>query len=92
MKKYRKIAGLSQKKLALLCDASHSYIRQIECGSKFPSFSFLGTLASALNIPVADLFIDESDEKTYGARQKEKVEAELVKDLAKSIHSAFSRL
>jgi transcriptional regulator with XRE-family HTH domain len=92
MKKHRKIAGLSQEKLARLCDASHSYIRQMECGSKFPSFSFLGTLASALNIPVADLFVDENDEKNYGARRKEKVEAELVKDLAEAVHSALSRL
>jgi transcriptional regulator with XRE-family HTH domain len=92
MKKYRKIAGISQEKLAELCNASHSYIRQIECGSRYPSFSFIGKLASALGIQASFLFSDESDEEKNVVLQKEEIESELIENLAKSVHSAFSRL
>jgi transcriptional regulator with XRE-family HTH domain len=94
MKKYRKLAGLSQKKLAELCGASHSFIRQIECGSKNPSFAFIGKLAAALQIPVSFLFFDEEDERSpgTGTMSKERMESELIEKLAQSVHSVFSRL
>jgi transcriptional regulator with XRE-family HTH domain len=92
MKYYRKSAGLSQEKLAALCDASHSYIRQIECGSRYPSFSFMGKLAAALHIPVAFLFIDKEEEQNYALSQKEKIKTELLEQLAQNVHSAFSKL
>jgi transcriptional regulator with XRE-family HTH domain len=85
MKKYRKRAGVSQEKLAELCGASHSYIRQLECGSKQPSFSFIDRLASALNTTPALLLYDET-------RNKEEIEAALLKDLVQNVHTAFSRL
>jgi transcriptional regulator with XRE-family HTH domain len=94
MKKYRKLAGFSQKKLAGLCGASHSFIRQIECGSKNPSFTFIGKLATALQIPASFLFLGEEDERTPGpgTMAKERIEAELIEKLAQSVHSVFSRL
>ena len=60
LKKWRKVAGISQEKLADLCQSAHSYIRQIECGNRHPSFSFIEKLAIALNIEPYKLFIDES--------------------------------
>jgi transcriptional regulator with XRE-family HTH domain len=60
MKKYRKIAGLSQEKLAVLCEASHSFIRQIECGSRYPSFLFIAKLAKALKIEAYQLLQSEN--------------------------------
>jgi transcriptional regulator with XRE-family HTH domain len=94
MKKYRKLAGFSQEKLAELCGASHSFIRQIECGSKKPSFDFIGKLASALQIPVFLLFFDEKDERArgFGFIPKERIEADLIEKLTQSVHSAFSNL
>jgi transcriptional regulator with XRE-family HTH domain len=92
MKNYQKLTGFSQKKLAELCNASHSYIRQIECGAKCPSFGFIEKLASALNIPPSHLFIDGEDEKAYKLAKTEKIEAELMEKLAKNVHSAFARL
>ncbi|MDR2103587.1 MAG: helix-turn-helix domain-containing protein, partial [Treponema sp.] len=88
------LAGFSQKKLAELCGASHSFIRQIECGSKNPSFGFVGKLAAALQIPVFVLFFDEEDEGALrlGFIPKEKIEAELIEKLIQSVHFAFSRL
>jgi transcriptional regulator with XRE-family HTH domain len=94
MKKYRKLAGFSQEKLAELCGASHSFIRQIECGSKNPSFGFIGKLAAALQIPVFFLFFDEGDERALGLGfiPKEKIETELIEKLIQSVHFAFSKL
>ncbi|MDR2211323.1 MAG: helix-turn-helix domain-containing protein [Spirochaetaceae bacterium] len=91
MKKYRKLAGLSQEKLASLCGASHSFIRQLECGSKYPSFTFIGKLASALQIPASFLFFGTDDEKNQ-LKQKERIETELVEKIARTVHSALSRL
>jgi transcriptional regulator with XRE-family HTH domain len=92
MKKYRKIAGISQGKLAELCNASHSYIRQIECGSRYPSFGFIGKLASALNVQASHLFYDENDEKNDDVSQKRDIESNLIENIAQSVHSAFSRM
>ncbi|MDR2768709.1 MAG: helix-turn-helix domain-containing protein [Treponema sp.] len=91
MKKYRRQAGLSQEKLAGLCGASHSFIRQIECGSKNPSFGFIGKLAEALQVPASFLFFDEDDEKTRTG-QKEKIKTELIEKIASAVRSSFSRL
>jgi transcriptional regulator with XRE-family HTH domain len=92
MKKYRKQAGLSQKRLAERCNASHSFIRQIECGSSYPSFVFIWKLAAALNVPASLLFFDGDDEKNYAASKKGAAEAELIESLTQLVHSVFSKL
>ncbi|GHT91688.1 hypothetical protein FACS1894140_2670 [Spirochaetia bacterium] len=60
VRKWRKNRGFSQKSLAERCNAAHSYIRQIESGSGHPSFTFIGKLASALDIEAYQLFYDET--------------------------------
>jgi transcriptional regulator with XRE-family HTH domain len=60
MKKWRKNRGLSQKMLAERCKAAHTYIRQIESGSRTPSFAFIVKLVEALNIEAYQLFYDET--------------------------------
>ena len=55
--------GISQMKLAELCDSSTGYIGQIEIGNKFPSIEMIGKLSSALSIKPYMLFLDESDEE-----------------------------
>jgi transcriptional regulator with XRE-family HTH domain len=92
MKTFRKKAGISQEALAGLCDASHSYIRQIECGSKFPSFGFIGKLATALGIPPSHLFYDENETEKFEATLKEKIEAELIGSIVQNVHTAFTKL
>jgi transcriptional regulator with XRE-family HTH domain len=91
MKRYRKTAAVSQEKLAELCNASHSYIRQIECGSRYPSFHFIEKLAFALNIPASCLFSDESAEKNE-LLQKKEIESELNEKIAQCIHSVFFKV
>jgi len=92
LKKWRKTAGLSQEKLAELCRTAHSYIRQIECGSRYPSFSFIEKLANALNIAPYLLFYDDKSEKPESVEALTAAEAELLKSVSVDIHKAFDSL
>jgi len=56
MKKYRKILGLSQEKLAEKINTSPNYIAMIEVGRKFPSAGMLERIALALNVDTPELF------------------------------------
>ena len=60
LKKFRKIQGISQAKLATLCDTDLSYIGQIEMGRRFPSIKLIEKIASVLNIEAYRLFMDEA--------------------------------
>jgi transcriptional regulator with XRE-family HTH domain len=59
LKEYRKEKGISQMKLAELCNSSTSYIGQIEIGNKFPSIDMVEKMAGALRIPPHLLFFGE---------------------------------
>ena len=48
MKRYRKLRGLSQEKLAEKSGASANYIALIECGKNFPSLPMIEHIAAAL--------------------------------------------
>jgi transcriptional regulator with XRE-family HTH domain len=75
MKKWRKNRGFSQKTLAERCEAAHTYIRQIESGSRTPSFAFIVKLAGALDIEAYQLFYDETAARSRKPSQKEHLEA-----------------
>ena len=60
LKKFRKLQGISQAKLATLCDTDLSYIGQIEMGKRFPSIKLIEKIATVLNIEAYRLFMDES--------------------------------
>jgi transcriptional regulator with XRE-family HTH domain len=75
MKKWRKNRGISQKTLAERCEAAHTYIRQIESGSRTPSFAFIVRLAEALDIEAYLLFYDETAAKSKTPSQMEHLEA-----------------
>jgi transcriptional regulator with XRE-family HTH domain len=59
LRKYRRIRGISQIKLAGLCGSSTSYISQIEIGGKFPSIDMIDRMAKALDIKPYLLFVEE---------------------------------
>jgi len=56
MKKYRKIKGISQAKLAETINTATNYIAMIEIGKKFPSAGMLERIAGALNVDTPELF------------------------------------
>jgi transcriptional regulator with XRE-family HTH domain len=95
MKSFRKKAGLSQQRLAELCGASHSFIRQIECGSRLPSFASIARIASALNVMPAVLFLDE-DETLPGVqsslKRRQEAEDTLIENISRSVHESFAEL
>jgi transcriptional regulator with XRE-family HTH domain len=94
LKKWRKIKGISQKELAEKCDAAHSYIRQIECGSRYPSFAFIGKIANALQIEPYQLFYDETGKsgRTPYKKYTESIQTKLLEAVTRDIQTAFDEL
>ena len=64
IKKYRKIAKITQQELADLADLSHGYIRDIESIKMGITFSLdaVEKIAKALNRKVKDFFEEEEEE------------------------------
>ena len=65
IRKYRRLAKITQQELADLCELSHGYIRDIESIKMGITFSLdaVEKIAKALNIKVKDLFEEiENDE------------------------------
>ena len=60
IKSYRKEKGLSQEKLAELCNVSTSTIGCIESAHQNPSFELIVKIAEKLDIHPADLFLRDS--------------------------------
>ena len=60
MKKYRKIQGISQAKLAERINTATNYIAMIEIGKKFPSPNMLERIAQALNVDTPELFTTQT--------------------------------
>ncbi len=65
IKKYRKMAGLTQQELADMIGVSMHYISQIESAKPYKYFTLviIGRIADALNIDIKDLF-EKQKEKT----------------------------
>ncbi|WP_010253516.1 helix-turn-helix domain-containing protein [Treponema primitia] len=92
MKKWRKNRGISQKTLAERCKAAHTYIRQIESGSRTPSFAFIVKLAGALDIDAYLLFYDETAAKGKNPSHMEHLEAiksEILAQVASGIDTVI---
>jgi transcriptional regulator with XRE-family HTH domain len=61
LKKFRNYRGLSQMKLAELCDTAVNYIGEIEIGRRFPSLKLIERIAQVLEIAPYRFFIDDSE-------------------------------
>ena len=94
LKKWRKIMGFSQKKLAEKCDTGYSYIRQLESGKGQPSFAFLGKIADALQIEPYQLLYDDTAKLGQSAktRHMESIQNKLLGDVSSDIQAAFDEL
>jgi transcriptional regulator with XRE-family HTH domain len=93
LKKLRKVEGISQAKLAALCDTDLSYIGQIEMGKRFPSIKLIEKIAIALNIEAYRLFMDESGIQ-YGYLNEEedfllKIPTEIRNKMIKRLNEAL---
>lgn len=65
LQRLRKDRGLSQEKLAEKADVSRQTIGLYENCSSFPTSDMLDKLANALEVSVADLFIEEGESTKY---------------------------
>jgi transcriptional regulator with XRE-family HTH domain len=86
MKRYRKIKGLSQEKLAEICGASANYIALIESGKNFPSIKMLSRISGALEIDELDLF----DKNSLDFYSKEKLRTDLLYNIQHTINEVFN--
>ena len=68
LRKFRKLQGLTQEKLAEMCNTDPCYIRQIEIGRRFPSLQYIERIANALKIAPYLLFYDETNAEDEGLR------------------------
>ncbi len=59
IRKYRKLAGLSQEALAFETGSERSYMGAVERGEKRASIFTLYKISKALNIQISDLFEKE---------------------------------
>ncbi len=59
IRKYRKVAKLSQEKLAEKCECSNGHIGMIENAKTTPSLEMIVKISNALNVTV-DMLINES--------------------------------
>jgi transcriptional regulator with XRE-family HTH domain len=78
IKYYRKLRRLTQERLAEKADLSLNFIGIIEIGRSTPSLKSLARIASALEVPLQDLF-KFSDFSVNPQALKRKVQKTLVK-------------
>jgi transcriptional regulator with XRE-family HTH domain len=95
LKKIRSQAGLSQMRLAELCDTSVGYISEIEVGKKFPSVEVIEKIAVALKVRPTLFFFDENIQprQFLTAYRKElplEIKMELLEQLAAIKHSSIN--
>ena len=60
LKDFRKSHGISQAKLAEMCESTQAYIAEIEVGKKFPSPVMIEKIASAFAVESYCLFQNTS--------------------------------
>ena len=80
----RRERGLSQRALAAACDMTASSISQIETGRTNPSGGSIWAIASALNTPVAELFLSPLETSDSDASNKIQINSLLASGLERT--------
>jgi len=99
LKKIRKIKGISQAKLANLCDTDLSYIGQIEMGKRFPSIKLIEKIAVVLDIEAYRLFMDEAglqfdtlnEEDDFLLKIPPKIRDKIIKRLSEAMNDCVKQ-
>ena len=79
MKYYRTKRNISQAQLAEECDCSNGMIGAIEAGRAKPSFDMIVSIATALKIHPADLFLRDSS--ITRSELKNQIENIIIEDI-----------
>jgi transcriptional regulator with XRE-family HTH domain len=87
IRKFRKKCGLTQEKLAELCDTDPCYIRQIETGRRCPSLPYIERIANALEVAPHSLFYNDADFPPAAKSQKQELKEILISRVSKEIEA-----
>jgi transcriptional regulator with XRE-family HTH domain len=69
LRRFRNERGISQLRLAELCDTATNYIGEIEIGRRFPSLKLIEKIGQALQIEPYRFFIDASGSGVEGLEE-----------------------
>jgi transcriptional regulator with XRE-family HTH domain len=86
IKKYRRISGFSQDKLAELAGISSQYLATVETCRKFPTPEVLDRLAEALGIETHELFTFDPTPQN----ELEKLRQDIIEEVVKTIKQSFA--
>ena len=94
IKKWRKHAGLTQERLAELCDTDPGYIGQIETGRRCPSLPYIEKIAAALGISPYQLFYDELETAAVDANseRRRQIKTALIERISQGIQAVIDEL
>jgi transcriptional regulator with XRE-family HTH domain len=100
LKKFRKLKGISQMKLAEKCDSAVSYIGQIEMGRRFPSMELMEKIAGALEVEPYRFFMEESETsgeitetpEDYLAMMPQQLRQNMIKRLNAALRSCIEEI
>jgi transcriptional regulator with XRE-family HTH domain len=97
LRKYRKMAALTQENLAELCDTDPCYIGQLETGRRCPSLAYIEKIAAALSIAPYQLFYDELKAAEQAAvvtniERKLQIKTALIERVSQGIQSVIDEL
>ena len=81
IKKYRIRLGLTQEKLAELCECSSQTISGTETGYSFPSSKVLFKLSENLHVPLTYLF-NFGEDPVVSSKEEDRVIIELLSNLS----------
>ena len=88
MKFYRAKNGISQAQLAEACNCSNGMIGAIEAGRAKPSFDMILSIAEALKIHPADLFL--RDTSISRNQLKTQIQIKLIEDIKNVLNENLS--
>jgi len=71
VRRYRKLAGMSQEELSLESGMKRSYVSDLERGTRNPSVRALGRLADALGVEPSELLQLKGEKSETGGSKQE---------------------
>lgn len=89
LKRLRNAAGITQEVLAERAGCSPTMIGNLEIGKRFPSAELLDKIAQAFDVPIFELFMEESPAIPW-TRAKAEVRERLTKEIGLAIDTALS--
>ena len=84
IRRIRQEKDISQLRLSIFCGTSASYIGLMETYKNIPKLSTIERIAEALNVPVLDLFQENSETKEEAKKEKNENKKDKLRNHLKS--------